>query len=378
MISLRKGVVLILAGGTLGFLALDTTATSQQNPAAPNTVQEVVGVSLVEVPVTVLDAAGKPVLGLERSDFEVFDEGRRVALESFDVSEFPAATVSAPPARQVSRLVRRKFLLLYDLSFASPAEVMRAREGGRRFVKEQMGGADLAAVATISSKTGLRLLANLSGDRARLAAAIESVEAPTTIVKHEAAFDPGNPGSRRGQYTGEEIDRLNQPGRAHDAERIGRLLEALIAVAQSLKAVDGRKQVILFSHGFDVMVDDTSLLRELDGVLQEFRADDCVLHSVDLAGISARDSEVNSRWGNSDKEVLFTLAKETGGHLMENSNDFAGQLDRILEATSVVYVLGFKPEATGHPGRFHKLEVKSLRKGVRVFARSGYTEPKPV
>jgi VWFA-related protein len=133
--------------------------------------------------------------------------------------------------------------------------------------------------------------------------------------------------------------------------------------------VDGRKQVILFSHGFDMMLDDTRLVHEVSSVVQAFRLEDCVLHAVNVAGLSA------SRAGG---QALFTLAHDTGGHSMENSNDLSGQISRIVEATSVVYVLTFRVKLTGQPGRFHTLQVRSHRTGTKIFARAGYLEPKPI
>lgn len=358
--SLRARFGAVLLAGA--FLA--RPARGADNPKPDSAVREAVGVSLVEVPANVLDGDGKPVRGLTKEDFEVFDDGKKVALESLDVSEFPASKGTLVARREEFQLVRRKFVLLFDLSFSTPAELTRARDGARRFVREQMGEADIAAVGTVSVKGEVQLLQNLTRDRERLAAAIETVKPPDTLSRHETDVSPVDGG--KAQFSREEVEWLNQPGHAREASWMTRLLEALTAVARSLKAVDGRKHVVLFSHGFDIMTDDTRLLRALEPVIAEYRLDDCVLHTIDLAGLSAR---------HSDQEVLFALATETGGHLMENSNDFSGQLDRVLEATSVVYVLTFKPSLTGRPGRFHELKVRSLRKGTKVFARAGYVEP---
>jgi hypothetical protein len=71
------------------------------------------------------------------------------------------------------------------------------------------------------------------------------------------------------------------------------------------------------------------------------------------------------------------MASETGGQFVADSNDFSGQLDRVLQATQVVYVLTFPSSVARNPGRYHRLEVTCARAGVRVFARPGYEEPGP-
>jgi hypothetical protein len=77
------------------------------------------------------------------------------------------------------------------------------------------------------------------------------------------------------------------------------------------------------------------------------------------------------------QESLFLLAHETGGEVWKNSNDLAGQLERLQQQTSVVYVLTFTPRKLTEPGRFHALSVKVKTPGARVSARSGYYEPRP-
>lgn len=339
-------------------------------PSAPHKgVEEVVGVSLVEVPATVLDGSGRPVRGLTKDDFDVFDDGRKVAIESLDESDFPDAK-SAPAASDPKTRPRlpRTFLLLYDLDYSSDAELDRARDAGRRFVREQMGPADVAGVATIAPNGNVSLLANLTRSHDRIASALDAVQPALDHGRALGGAIPNEAAEGKGKFTAEEIDRLMQPGRAEQAAWVSRLLDALKVVAESFRTVDGRKQVILFSHGFNAMLDDNRLVREVTSVVQVFRLEDCVLHAVNVAGLSA--SRANS-------EALFTLAHDTGGQLMENSNDLSGQISRIVEATSVVYVLTFKVKLTGQPGRFHTLEVRSHRTGTKVFARAGYLEPKP-
>ncbi len=66
-----------------------------------------------------------------------------------------------------------------------------------------------------------------------------------------------------------------------------------------------------------------------------------------------------------------TLAKETGGFTITNTNDLAGGMRRIAAETRSYYLVGYDP--TREPdGKFRKIRVKVNRKGVRVRARRGY------
>ena len=60
--------------------AFALTASAQLN--------ESVTVSVVEVPVTVVDANGNPVRGLTAANFQLFDDGKAQTITSFDNIDF--------------------------------------------------------------------------------------------------------------------------------------------------------------------------------------------------------------------------------------------------------------------------------------------------
>jgi hypothetical protein len=64
------------------------------------------------------------------------------------------------------------------------------------------------------------------------------------------------------------------------------------------------------------------------------------------------------------------LAKETGGFLIKNSNDF--KLKRIADDQSGYYLLGFRPSESSFDHRFHHISVRVKRPGVAVRTRSGF------
>ena len=400
--------------------------------AASGAVHEHAGVTLIEVPVTVIDHDGKPVRGLTAADFDVRDEGKSVTIQAVDVTEFASARPGAPPAAApsaapVEAVARRRFVLLFDLSFSTPSRINRIRDAARKFVTQQLGPDDLAAVATYSVDHGFNLVVTFTPDRAQLASAVETLgfinateKSPdplqlTNRVPNEWAKSGENEVQVGGKMSDVAMENMRDFARMYrtsdNAYRTGRVTELLGSfgsLARALDAVEGRKQVIFFSQGFDIRLlqgnsQDTattteqnenaahgaiwnidsqarfgssSLQTSLNTVLDLFKRSDCVIHSVDLSGITAGADE-NDPSNGSGQATLFAIAEGTGGELFKNANDFAGELDKLLEEQSIIYVITFSPKLTGHPNEFHNLKVKVKRSGVRVSARAGYYEPKP-
>ena len=156
---------------------LSTPATPQSS-----TVQERASAIVIEIPVTVLGKDGRPLAGLEAKDFELYDDGKKQAINAVDVIDLsapPAAagpgSAAAPAAEPIPASARRLWLIVFDTSYTSMAGLLRARQGARDFVTSSMPPNDLVAVGSLSVDTGWKLLVNFTRDRSQLAAAIDSL-----------------------------------------------------------------------------------------------------------------------------------------------------------------------------------------------------------
>ncbi len=76
------------------------------------------------------------------------------------------------------------------------------------------------------------------------------------------------------------------------------------------------------------------------------------------------------------QDTLRELAEQTGGFASLNTNNVAPAFERIVDANSRYYVLGYYPPTHPRDGRFHKIEVRVKRPGLRVEARKGYASPR--
>lgn len=377
-------------------------------------------VRVVAVPVFVTDKAGRARGGLTAADFELEDQGRKAPLVAFLEVDTAAAQ---PPGTEAGPLVqasaRRQFLLLFDLTFSTPTGIMRARDAATALVRDSLAPSDLAAVATFS-QSGIRLLVGFTPDREQLERAIatlglvETQPPPRDVLS--IAYDLGvkrwgqGIGPPPGDDMSNELIRLaRQMARGDQAyykQRVDGFLDGLQQLVQTLDAVQGRKQVVLLSAGFDSSVisgargqesqeaseavvggrlwevqtdryfGDSRARDALDAVFRAVAATDTVLHTVDVTGMSAGGgvAEALPQPVGRGRDTLAQLAANTGGRFVADANDLQAGLESLLEASRRYYVLAFEPgDPGGKPDKLRKLKVRVRGDGLQVSHRRGYT-----
>lgn len=408
---------------------------------ARGTFEESSQVVAVEVPIQVVDRDGRPVRGLEAKDFEVFDEGRRQEITGFQVVDLEQLEAGGERAEEVARRIeelgssaRRHFLLLFDLSFSRPTSILKARLAARDWILDSLHPSDLVAVATYTVESGPKLVMTFTPDRAQLARAIDTlglrdsfqadrgdplrfiIEPPQDGSSVGAGIQVGDGADLRAQRDQALLEHLNVISNAADkiersfaVSRITNYTRGLGGLARALDSVQGRKQVVFFSEGFDSdlllgrdtldeqaqaatvntwagrnwLVDsdtrygNTELQSDLRQMAEEFQRADCVIQAVHIGGPRS-GGEAGGRGTAKGEEALFYMANETGGELFKDTNDLDAQLDRLLARTSVTYLLTFQRDDVKPDGSFHRLRVKaSLPGGARLSHRAGYYAPRP-
>jgi VWFA-related protein len=388
-------------------------------------------VTLVLLPIFVADGDGRAMRGLSREDFELYEDGKRAEVVSFRYVD-TTSDDEQEAIRQASA-ARRRFLLLFDKSFTEAGGLNRAQRAAAQFVRTSLAPSDLAAVATFDVDKGIRIVANFTEDRALLSHAVATLGAtnltritdPLALSADAAAATdlagPGVQDSTQGipeaALTG-VLAVLARRMRAAEEEQYRRHVQTLIGsleeLARGLRNVDGRKQVVYFSAGFDsrLLIGETGSeqrtaaesiaqgrLWEVDGttrygdsrlrsllstMTRSISNADAVIHSVDVTGLGTDRSlsrtsvTVDPHREIGGREGLNFLAAETGGRFFKDATDLAPVLGEMLEMTSRYYVLGFQPVAAKGPGAFHKIKVKVARKNAKVSHRGGYYEKTPV
>ena len=69
---------------------------------------------------------------------------------------------------------------------------------------------------------------------------------------------------------------------------------------------------------------------------------------------------------------LARLSEDTGGFLVEGSNNLGAAFRRIDEDNQFHYLLTYSPKNAAFDGKFRAIQVTVRRPGVQVFARKGY------
>lgn len=186
-------------------------------------------------------------------------------------------------------------------------------------------------------------------------------------------------------------------------------VNSMLALVNGLKTAPGRKAVVLFSEGLVLppraamalrsliaeanrggvtfyAADATGLRtvstqdearRELSGIVEEIRTGERTASGGGVAPPSrplTKALERNEDILRSDpKSGLGSLARETGGFLVSDTNDIARALRPAEEDLASYYLLEYAPGNELWDGRYRRIEVKvKTRKDVHVQARQGY------
>ncbi|MEX2272361.1 MAG: hypothetical protein WD690_12860 [Vicinamibacterales bacterium] len=111
------------------------------------------------------------------------------------------------------------------------------------------------------------------------------------------------------------------------------------------------------------------------------RAQFYVVQPADImtAGTIARETIAGAEYGGSDNPVegLEHLAGVTGGKILQLTGSPGGALGRVLQETSVHYIVGVEPGPQDRTGKSLPLDVRVSRPGVEVRARPQIAFPKP-
>ena len=129
-------------------------------------------------------------------------------------------------------------------------------------------------------------------------------------------------------------------------------------------------------------LDDERRLRDL--ITRANRAN-VSFYPVNPAGLQAFDTPISQSSrpnlvedGNRLRnriDGMLTLAENTDGIAIVNTNDLAAGMRRIVNDVSAYYLLGYYSTNTTHDGRFRRIEVKVKTPGLDVRARRGYFAP---
>lgn len=417
----RKGNIGVHAFAVLALAALAGYAQQVAPRPTPTPDTDVVKISttLIQLDVTVLDSKGKMVTDLRPDEIEVYENGEKQKITNFSfvpgVRSVPQKNlavdkdaVPVPTAVLRPEQVRRTFAIVVDdlsLSFESAYHTKRAL---KRFVEEQMQDGDLVAI--VRTGAGIGALQQFTSDKNMLRAAIERVKWNPRGNGGISAFAPIAPtfAELTAAAAGEPVD-AEEAGNAANTQASFEdfqtstfatgTLGALRYIVKGMAELPGRKSVILFSDGFSMFEQDEhgftqtgSVAHFMKLLIDAANRASVVFYTIDarglqFTGITAADKIMNptpqsigaAMSARSDQLFqtqagLSYLAQETGGYSVQNRNDLAGGVKKVLEDQSY-YLVGYEPETNtfdAQKSKFNKIEIKVTRKGLTARYRSGF------
>ena len=391
----------ILAAATLLLRMAAPVIAQQADQPKVKEARIQVTTELVLVNVVARDKKGNLVRDLKKSDFTLFEDGKKQEISTFDfenVDELATAgaaetTVAgvtgtgallrsgkkAPPSLDARD--RRLMLLFFDFSAMDPEQIDRSVDAAKKFVTAKMQPADLLALVSLA--TNMRVDLDFTDDKAKIVAALTAYSSG-----QGQGFDNGSTGSSEG--AAETSGAFSADDTDFNTFNADRKLLALQSLMQALGKLPQKKSLIYFSNGITQSgADNQSALRATTAAAVKANVS---IYSLDIRGLQAFPpggeaqsaslhgqsaysgaSILNDLNGNAaSQDTLATLSSDTGGKAFFDSNDFGPVFSQVQKDSSVYYVLGFTSNNPLKDGRFRRLKVQVNRADLKLDFRSGY------
>jgi VWFA-related protein len=448
MLSLRirftpsLAIAATLLAAAFVFPVKSTRAQVQTNTTASNlpATRLKVTSNLVVVRVVVRDAQGKPVKGLRKEDFKLFDSGEEQSIAQFEVEaavEPPSPPMAAHGPEQtaatLSSALPGRFLALYfDDQYTSDNDLVQVRKAADDYLAASLQPADRVAIFTSGA-----MLSDFTSDPKQIHEALSRLRASGR------APAPGHDCPDLSDYQALEMTRTRAPepllgrpepiiasnnawGLAYQeglqrdclpslhplaiknfllgqafkvvgqAEILTRSnLRELEEVVKYTAQMPGQRTVILGSPGF-LLQDDNQF--QLEWIISQALHLQVVISSLDPRGLAVIARQVDPsllynpassgtasgavRRMDQNREVvaadvLAQVAEGTGGEYFHNNNDMKAGFARLAGSPGA-YILAFAPKDLKLDGKLHSLKVKLAEKetGYSIQARRNYLAPR--
>jgi len=288
----------------------------------------------VIVPVTVRDRYGRLIRGLSRYDFTLYEDGVRQEITDFAVGTVPVNVV-----------------LLIDVSGSVATEINDIRLAALAFLNA-LGPKDRVAIIRFNHR--VEEVLDWETDKLRLQRALFQLPA----VGNTAFY------------------------------------KALYVAANKLKAVEGRRAILLFTDGVDTY--DGPDQKTFEEALEAVRRAEAIVYVISktkairafLKGerspfifrpLDPNDVYIRLYLQVLDQaeEQLIELAEKTGGRIYFplDQSELREAYAQIAEELSTQYILRYVPKNMTRDGRFRRIRVMTGNPAYIAIAREGYYAP---
>jgi VWFA-related protein len=386
-----------VAAALAGFASMHSRAAAQQSSgvagataaqsAAPQS-----GITLhvtsreTVVDVTVTDAKGNPVHGLQQSDFTVKEDGKPQPIRSFE--EFGSEDVREPEKlppnvysnQQPPPASSAVNILLLDFTNAAPgvsldccadprigpmslARAMRrqrqTKQAAMDYIQNMPSGTRVSVLG-LSDPGSLRVLQGVTSNPALLSAAVDTMEFDTDAMAHSM-----------------ETWCIQQEMRNRMT------LESLDQIAADLVGIKGRKNLLWFTTGIPTLTDPAwrpSCLTDSSAKLKKayglLAAAQVTVFPIGVRGVPA-DGDPFGENHIAEELSMESVAEDTGGTAFYNSNDLVPYIAKAIASGSDYYTLTYVPPGTKYDGRHHSIHLDADKPGLHLTYRDEYYAEDP-
>jgi VWFA-related protein len=322
-----------------------------------------VDVELATVNVVALDKKGNPLSNLKKEDFQLYEDGKKQEILSFD--EITDASRISPigisPVDETGSSQGKAVLIIFDDASFEPEYYKKSRELAEKFVKKHMQLQDIFAVAANGSS--MRVIQNFTSEREKVLFAVTQ------------SADQIDKGGVRTNYLED-------------------MLHSLQNIDYSIARIRGQKSVVIFT---EIAYEWASFASGnystvYKNTLKSVDRSNIIIYIVDPRGPSQPTESLSERTerlytmkadvplGSARGDRVYSpnflsLALESGGFAI--NADYDSELDKLDRQISNYYILGFMSSNPKHDGSYRRLEVRTALKGVSLRHKKEYQDQKP-
>ncbi len=380
-------------------LSLSLTLLLAAAPAVPQQASFHATTTLVNVNVNVVGRDGKPVANLTREDFILLEDGKPQQILSCDFQHLageklppieapalksrPAPTPASTPKPKLEVTQARDhrlIILFFDFSSMEPAEQFRAEDAAIRFLNTQMTTSDLVSIEVLASS--LDTVQPFTADREALITSIHKLRIGDSSELASMGDTGADSQDQSGMFTADETE--------FNIFNTDRKLSALQDAARSLAEYPQKKALVYISSGVEKTgLDNQS---QLEATINTAVRANVAFYPIDARGLMASapggDASQTGAVGNklysgagqkslqdsfqNQQETLFTLASDTGGKALLDSNDLTLGIRQVQQDIDSYYTLSYSSTNKAEDGRYRRIEVRLAPRLASLHARLDY------
>ena len=273
------------------------------------------GVEVVSLSITVTDKDGRYIAGLDKPNFQVYEDGSLQDIVYFSKEHQPISLT-----------------LLMDTSTSMEQKLPIAQQAAIGFAK-QLKPTDVAAVVEFDSRP--EIIQTFTSDKSLLEAAIRKTAAGGSTSLYNAI------------YIG--LSELRRQ-RFEDGERIR------------------RQALIVLSDG-----EDTTSLLSYEEVLEMAKRSETAVYAI---GLRSRD-DANAKGFREAEFVLRSLAQQTGGRefFVDDVRELPAIYQRVADELANQYSIGYMSKNSRRDGAYRRIVVRVDQPGTITRTKQGYYGP---